>query len=73
MPVRLIESLATTAPLAEIFSDESILQTMLDFEVALARAEAGLNVIPAGAVEAIDRAAKSSRIAAADWATEILA
>ena len=39
MPVRLIESLATTEPLAEIFSDLSVLQAMLDFEVALARAE----------------------------------
>jgi len=40
MPVRLIESLATTEPLADVFSDLSVLQAMLDFEVALARAEA---------------------------------
>ena len=73
MPVRLIESLATTASLAEIFSDQSILQAMVDFEVALARAEAQLNVIPSGVAEAIDRAAKSARIDAGDWAAEILA
>src|SRR5438477_287320 len=28
MPVRLIESLATTGPLADVFSDESVLQAM---------------------------------------------
>ena len=73
MPVRLIESLATTASLAEIFSDQSILQAMLDFEVALASSEARLNVIPSSAAEAIERAAKSARIGASDWAAEILA
>ena len=73
MPMRLIESLATTAPLAETFSDQSILRAMLDFEGALARAEAQLNVIPSGAAELIDRAAKSARIDATDWAAEILA
>jgi hypothetical protein len=35
--VRLIESLATTEALADVFSDRSILRAMLDFEVALAR------------------------------------
>ena len=59
MPVRLIESLATTEELAEIFSDQSVLQAMLDFEVALARAEAGLGIIPSGAAEAIEKAAQA--------------
>ena len=40
MAARLIEALATTEPLAELFSDRSVLQAMLDFEAALARAEA---------------------------------
>jgi 3-carboxy-cis,cis-muconate cycloisomerase len=53
MSVRLIDSLATTQPLAELFSDQSVLQAMLDFEVALARAEARKGVIPDAAADAI--------------------
>jgi 3-carboxy-cis,cis-muconate cycloisomerase len=59
MPVRLIESLATTAPLSDLFSDQSILQSMLDFEVALARAEARFRLIPRSAADAIAAAAKA--------------
>jgi len=58
MSVGLIESLATTPALAALFSDESILQAMLDFEAALARAEARNSVIPSQAAEAIAAAAK---------------
>jgi 3-carboxy-cis,cis-muconate cycloisomerase len=57
MPVRLIDSLATTEPLASIFSDGQVLQAMLDFEAALARAEARIGVIPPAAAQAIGRAA----------------
>jgi 3-carboxy-cis,cis-muconate cycloisomerase len=57
MPVRLIESLATTAELAEVFSDESVLRAMLDFEVALANAEARSGVVPRTAAEVIAKAA----------------
>lgn len=57
MPVRLIDSLTSTEPLAEIFSDRSILQAMLDFEIALARAEARLKIIPQTAADAIAAAA----------------
>jgi 3-carboxy-cis,cis-muconate cycloisomerase len=57
MPVRLIDSLASTEPLAEAFSDRSILQAMLDFEVALARVEARLGIIPRAAAESIAAAA----------------
>ncbi len=57
MPVRLIESLATTEALADAFSDRQVLQAMLDFEAALARAEAQHNVIPRAAAEAITKAA----------------
>jgi len=57
VPVRLIDSLATTEPLAEIFSDRSFLEAMLDFEVALARAEARAGIVPKAAAQAIGRAA----------------
>jgi len=59
MSVRLIESLATTEPLAEVFSDASVLQAMLDFEVALARVEAELQIIPQSAVRAITRCSRA--------------
>ena len=57
MPVRLIESLATTEALADEFSDQQVLQAMLDFEAALARVEARLGVIPQQAADAIGKAA----------------
>src|SRR5690349_1832888 len=56
----LIDSLATTAPLSELFSDASVLQAMLDFEAALARAEARAGIIPNSAADAIARTAKAS-------------
>jgi 3-carboxy-cis,cis-muconate cycloisomerase len=55
--VRLIESLATTDPLAELFSDQSVLQALLDFEVGLARAEARVGIVPHAAAESIAAAA----------------
>jgi 3-carboxy-cis,cis-muconate cycloisomerase len=58
MSGRLIESLATTPALAALFSDESVLQAMLEFETALARAEARTGVIPSQAADAIAAAAK---------------
>jgi len=58
MSSRLIDSLATTPALAELFSDESVLGAMLDFEAALARAEARTGVIPTKAAEAISASAK---------------
>jgi 3-carboxy-cis,cis-muconate cycloisomerase len=72
MPVRLIESLATTAALAELFSDESVLQAMLDFEVALARAEARFGVVPQAAANAIAKAAKAGAFDTAELAQETL-
>jgi 3-carboxy-cis,cis-muconate cycloisomerase len=59
MPARLIESLATTEALAELFSDKPVLQALLDFEVALARAQARLGIVPQTAVDAIAAAAKA--------------
>jgi 3-carboxy-cis,cis-muconate cycloisomerase len=60
MSGRLIESLATTPTLAALFSDESVLQAMLEFETALARAESRTGVIPNEAADAISAAARPS-------------
>ena len=49
--------MAATERLSEIFSDRSVLGAMLDFESALARAEARLGVIPVAAAAAITAAA----------------
>jgi 3-carboxy-cis,cis-muconate cycloisomerase len=57
MSSRLIGSLATTEALASAFSDRALLQAMVDFEAALARAQAGLGLVPRSAAEAIGRAA----------------
>jgi 3-carboxy-cis,cis-muconate cycloisomerase len=57
MASQLIECLVTTASLTEIFSDDALLQAMLDFESALARAEAAAGVIPLDAAAAITAAA----------------
>jgi len=59
MSSRLIDSLSTTDALADVFSDASLLQAMLDFEAALARAEVKAGVIPAQAAEAIGAAANA--------------
>ena len=60
MSGRLIESLATTPTLAALFSDESVLGAMLEFEIALARAESRNGVIPKQAADAIAAAARRS-------------
>jgi 3-carboxy-cis,cis-muconate cycloisomerase len=57
MSALLIESLATTPALAEVFSDESVLRAMLEFEAALARAEAQVGIIPTEAAKAINACA----------------
>jgi len=72
MPARLIESLATTEPLAELFSDTSVLQAMLDFETALARAEAIVGIIPQAAADAIAAAGHAEVFDLATLANEIL-
>jgi 3-carboxy-cis,cis-muconate cycloisomerase len=58
MPAPLVESLATSPAMSELFSDSSVLAAMLAFEVALARAEASLGVIPLSAVDAIAKAGR---------------
>ena len=65
MSMRLIDSLATTPALAELFSDESVLRAMLDFESALARAEARTGVIPKDAADIITALAKPGSFDAA--------
>ncbi len=72
MPTRLIESLAATDALSLIFSDGSVLQAMLDFEAALARAEARVGVIPADAARSIDEAARAEGFDTADLARQSL-
>lgn len=57
MSLRLVESFATTEPLAEVFSDTAVLAAMLRFEVSLARAESHAGVIPTAAADAIAHAA----------------
>ncbi len=59
MSAQLIDSLATTPALAEVFGDKSVLRAMLEFEAGLARAEAACGVIPRKAGEAITVAASS--------------
>jgi 3-carboxy-cis,cis-muconate cycloisomerase len=65
MSMRLIDSLATTPALAELFSDESVLRAMLDFESALARAESRTGVIPKNAADTITAQAKPGSFDAA--------
>ncbi|MEP7208850.1 MAG: 3-carboxy-cis,cis-muconate cycloisomerase [Casimicrobiaceae bacterium] len=64
---RLTDALFTTAPMRAVFCDAGRLQGMLDFEAALARAEARVGVIPAAAGEAIAACCR-----AADFDTEAL-
>lgn len=59
MFTRLVESLAATERLSAVFSDASVLQAMLDFETALARAEAHCGVIPASAAASIADVARA--------------
>jgi 3-carboxy-cis,cis-muconate cycloisomerase len=66
MPARLIDSLGTTGPLAEVFSDRSVLQAMLSFEAALARAEGRVGVIPKAAAAAISSAAENVEFDSSD-------
>ena len=49
----LLDPLFRWEPVAKLFRDDSYLQTMLDFEAALARAEASSDVIPSSAATAI--------------------
>src|SRR5690242_13403677 len=59
MFTRLMESLGATEALSRVFSDASVLQAMLDFEAALARAQARCTVIPPQAADTIAALARA--------------
>jgi 3-carboxy-cis,cis-muconate cycloisomerase len=69
---RLIQSLATTEALADLFSDRSVLAALLQFEAGLARAQARLKLIPQAAADAIAAAARPGNFDADVLAAEIL-
>lgn len=58
----LLDPLFTSVEMAELFSDRGRLQGMLDFEAALARAEARAGIIPEFAVAAISVACRAELI-----------
>jgi 3-carboxy-cis,cis-muconate cycloisomerase len=60
-PSSLLTPLISSAAMRAILDDRARLQRMLDFEVALARAEAAIGVIPALASDQIANAAKAER------------
>jgi 3-carboxy-cis,cis-muconate cycloisomerase len=68
MSTRLLTSLSATEELSDLFSDQSVLVAFLQFESALARAQANLEIIPETCADAISRAA-----AAKDFDTEAIA
>jgi len=56
---QLFDAYFTSAPMRAVFSDQGRLQGMLDFEAALARAEAACGVIPDRAVAPIEAACRA--------------
>jgi 3-carboxy-cis,cis-muconate cycloisomerase len=60
-PSSLLAPLISSAAMRAIVDDRAHIQRMLDFELALARAEAAVAVIPASSVDAIAEAANSGR------------
>ena len=67
-----MESLTATEALSRVFSDANVLRAMLDFEVALARVEARLGVIPAHAAEVIPVVARPEEFDAAELTRQSL-
>jgi len=57
----LLAPLLSSVAMRAICDDAATLQHMLDFEAALARAEAAAGIIPAGAVAAIEAACRADR------------
>jgi 3-carboxy-cis,cis-muconate cycloisomerase len=68
----LIENLATTEALAEVFSDQSVLAALLQFEVGLARTQARQSLIPQAAADAITTAAQPDNFDIGTLAAEML-
>lgn len=68
---QLFDAYFTSAAMREVFSDAGRLQGMLDFEAALARAEAACGLIPATAVAPIEAACQAELYDYAALATAI--
>ena len=56
---QLFDAYFTACDMRDVFCDQGRVQAMLDFEAALARAEARVGLIPAGAVESIENACRA--------------
>jgi len=67
-----MESLAATEPLSQVFSDTAVLEAMLEFEAALARAEAMAGIIPATAAATIGEAARAGGFEIGELAQQAL-
>jgi 3-carboxy-cis,cis-muconate cycloisomerase len=61
MSHQLFDAYFTAPAMGEVFSDRGRLQGMLDFEAALARAQASVGLVPHTAVMAIEAACKAER------------
>ena len=59
MSVLVFKAFLSTPKILTVFSQASVVQTMLDFEAALARAQAVEGVIPAAAAVAVGAVCKS--------------
>jgi 3-carboxy-cis,cis-muconate cycloisomerase len=69
----LLSPLVSSAAMQELLSDRARIQRMLDFEVALARAQAAVGTIPAVALDPIAQAARAERFDVAALAHEAAA
>jgi 3-carboxy-cis,cis-muconate cycloisomerase len=58
-PTSLLTPMISSASMRDVLHDRARLQRMLDFEVALARAEAALGIVPALAMDQIAKAARA--------------
>src|SRR5882757_1844796 len=56
----LLAPMLSSAAMRAVCDDAAYLQHMLEFEAALARAEAAIGVVPASAAPAIEKACKAS-------------
>ena len=61
MSANLFERFLSTSDIADVFGDAALVQGMLDFEAALAQAQAAEGVIPAQAVAPIAQACRAER------------
>ena len=72
MSNQLFDRYFISAAMGAVFSDTGRVQGMLDFEAALARAEARVGLIPHGAVAAIEAACRAERYDFAELAEGIV-